>query len=104
MRWQIGVQGLALAIAVFIGGLFLGSRFRTSDLTSQGSAAERLQPVATDSTALTDGTTVYVPIYSSLYLGLDIKKQMVELAATVSVRNVSAVHPIIIEWVRYYDS
>jgi hypothetical protein len=29
---------------------------------------------------------------------------MVELAATVSVRNVSAAHPIVIEWVRYYDS
>jgi hypothetical protein len=55
------------------------------------------------STALTSGATVYVPVYSSLYLGLN-KRQMVELAATVSVRNVSAVHPILIEWVRYFDS
>jgi len=37
-------------------------------------------------------------------LGRDIKQQVVELAATVSVRNVSAAHPIVIEWVRYYDS
>lgn len=47
---------------------------------------------------------MYVPVYSSLYLGLNIKQRMVELAATVSVRNVSASHPIVIEWVRYYDS
>ena len=26
MRWQIGVPGIALAIVLFIGGLFLGSR------------------------------------------------------------------------------
>ena len=47
---------------------------------------------------------MYVPVYSSLYLGLDVKRKMVELAATVSVRNVSQAHPIVIEWVRYYDS
>ena len=53
---------------------------------------------------MTPGVTVYVPVYSSLYLGLNVKQQMVELAATVSVRNVSQAHPIVIEWVRYYDS
>ena len=103
MRWQIGWQGFAVAIVVFVGGLFLGSYLQTSDPV-HGSAAERLQPVATVSTALPPGATVYVPVYSSLYLGLNIKQRMVELAATVSVRNVSASHPIVIEWVRYYDS
>ena len=29
---------------------------------------------------------------------------MVELAATVSVRNVSSKHPLVLEVVRYYDS
>jgi uncharacterized protein DUF3124 len=103
MRWQIGWQGLVFAIGVFIGGLFLGSHLQTSEPV-HSSAAERLQPAATVSTALTPGATVYVPVYSSLYLGLNIKRRMVELAATVSVRNVSAAHPIVIEWVRYYDS
>jgi hypothetical protein len=102
MRWQIGWQGLVF-FALFFGGLFLGSHVQTSDPV-HSSAAERLQPAATVSTASTPGATVYVPVYSSLYLGLDIKKRMVELAATVSVRNVSAAHPIVIEWVRYYDS
>jgi hypothetical protein len=52
---------------------------------------------------LTPGATVYGPVNSSLSLGLN-KQQMVGLAATVSVRNVSTVHPIVIDWVRYYDS
>jgi hypothetical protein len=102
MRWQAGVQGL-LFIALFFGGLFLGSHLQTSDPV-HSSAGERLQPAATVSAALIPGGTVYVPVYSSVYLGLNIKRRMVELAATVSVRNVSASHPIVIEWVRYYDS
>jgi hypothetical protein len=103
MKWQIGVAGVAFAVAVFIGGIFLGSRLHSADPV-HSSAAERLQPVGTEPAGPSAGATVYVPIYSSLYLGLDIKQQMVELTATVSVRNVSAVHPIVIESVRYYDS
>ena len=103
MRWQIGVPGVAFAIALFIGGIFLGSRLETSDVI-HSSAAERLQPVGSEPAALTAGGTVYVPVYSSVYLGLDVKRQMVDLTATVSVRNVSVVQPIVIEWVRYYDS
>ena len=103
MRWQIGVPGIAFAIVLFIGGIFLGSRLETSDPV-HSSAAERLQPVGSAPPAVTPGATVYVPVYSSLYLGLDARRQMVELTATISVRNVSAVHPIVIEWVRYYDS
>jgi hypothetical protein len=102
MRWDIGWQALVLAAALFLGGLFLGSYLRTSDPV-HSTAGERLQPLATVSTALTPGATVYVPVYSSLPLGLN-KQQTVGLAATVSVRNVSAIHPIVIEWVRYYDS
>ena len=103
MPWQIGWQGLVLAVAVFIGGLFLGTRLRPSE-PIHGSAAERLQPATTVSTALTPGATVYVPVYSSLYLGLNVKQPTVELSATVSVRNVSQTQPIVIEWARYYDS
>jgi len=36
--------------------------------------------------------TVYVPVYSSIYIGLDIRQKLIELAATVSIRNVSAQH------------
>ena len=102
MRWEVGWQAVVFAVVLFIGGLFLGLHLQTSDPV-HSSAAERLQPVATVSTALTPGATVYVPVYSSLSLGLN-RQQTVGLAATVSIRNVSAVHPIVIEWVRYYDS
>jgi len=103
MRWQVGVPGLAIAIALFVVGILVGSRLQTSNPV-HSSAAERLQPAGSVAGALSAGGTVYVPVYSSLYLGLDMKRQMVELTATVSVRNVSAVHPIVLEWVRYYDS
>jgi hypothetical protein len=103
MRWQIGVPGLAIAIAFFVAGIFLGPRLHTSDPV-QSSAAERLQPVGSVPAGFASGATVYVPVYSSVYLGLDIKRQMVELTATVSIRNVSAIHPIVIDSVRYYDS
>ena len=103
MPWQIGWQGLVLAVAVFVGGLFLGTRLRPSE-PIHSSAAERLQPATPVSTALTPGATVYVPVYSILYLGLNVKQPTVELSATVSVRNVSQTQPIVIEWVKYYDS
>ena len=102
-RWQVSWQVLVFGVMALVGGILLGSRWQTSDPV-HSSAADRLQPVSTDSTPSTPGATVYVPIYSSLYLGLNIKKPTVELSATVSVRNVSSIHPIVIDWVRYYDS
>lgn len=102
MRWQIGLPGLLFALILGGTGLFLGLRFHPEAVHS--SAPERLQPVGTVQGPLVPGGTVYVPVYSSLYLGRDIKQRVVELAATVSVRNVSGAHPIVIEWVRYYDS
>lgn len=48
--------------------------------------------------------TVYVPVYSSIYLGHDINKKTVELSATVSVRNTSARERLVLTGVRYYDS
>jgi hypothetical protein len=73
------------------------------DASTQGSAAERLQPVSNTAVGLSDGGTVYVPIYSSLPVALDIR-QPVELSATLSIRNVSQTEAIVLDWVRYYDS
>ncbi len=103
MRSQIGWQGLVLAILLFGGGLFLGS-YRYRDEPTHSSVSDRLQPAPAGSPTSTDGTTVYVPVYSSLYLGVSARQRTVELAATVSVRNTSAMHPITLQWVRYYDS
>ena len=103
MRWHIGWQGMAFAILLFGGGLFLGS-YRYSGEPTHSSASERLQPAPAGPPTSTDGTIVYVPVYSSLYLGVSTRQRTVDLAATVSVRNTSSLHPITLQWVRYYDS
>jgi hypothetical protein len=45
---------------------------------------------------------VYVPVYSSIYWG--IRPEPAELAATVSVRNVSSTQKLVLESVHYFDS
>ena len=104
MRWQLARRMSLVVVAIFGVGLFLGSRYVAPTSPVQGSASERLRPVSSSSTDAGAGGTVYVPVYSSIYVGLDIKKTMVDLAATVSVRNVSTRHPLVLEVVRYYDS
>ena len=103
MRWQVGWQGATVAIVLFGIGLFVGSYRQASD-PIHSTAAERLGPaVSVPSEAATSGT-IYVPVYSTLYLGVANRASTVDLGATVSVRNLSAAHPITIDWVRYYDS
>lgn len=48
------------------------------------------------------GQTIYVPIYSHIYYGD--RQEIFNLAATLSIRNVDLVNPIIITSVRYHDS
>ena len=103
MRWSIGWQGAALAIVLFGIGVFLGS-YRRPGEPVHSTAAERLQPAVTVASESATGGTIYVPVYSTLYLGLPSRANTVEVGATVSVRNVSAQHPITLDWVRYYDS
>ena len=103
MRWHIGWQGLVLAIVLFGAGLFLGL-YRSGVDPTHSSAGQRLQPAAAAASISTGGTVVYVPVYSSLYLGMSTRTQTVDLAATVSVRNTSSQYPITLQSVRYYDS
>ena len=51
---------------------------------------------------LSDGQTVYVPIYSHIYSGL--KGNPFILAATLSIRNTDPGHPITLVSVKFYDS
>ncbi|MBD2354291.1 DUF3124 domain-containing protein [Tolypothrix sp. FACHB-123] len=48
------------------------------------------------------GQTIYVPIYSHIYHNDE--RQILNLAATLSIRNTDLTNPIIITAVRYYDS
>jgi hypothetical protein len=103
MRWHIGWQGASFAIVLFGVGLFVGSSRRISE-PIHSTVDERLGPALTVPSQAATGGTIYAPVYSTLHLGVANRASTVDLAATVSVRNVSAAHPITLDWVRYYDS
>jgi hypothetical protein len=98
-----------------IAGLVLGAcSHQSTDPKLYGTAAERLKPLTTPLPEPSVRRTVYVPVYSNIYLGLNEKPRptaiarpsadIVALAATVSVRNVSPRYPLVLNFVRYYDS
>ena len=94
-----GRTGLILACSLTL----VGCEERSNPV-ALGSAAVQLKPQSTPLPEPTVRRTVYVPVYSSIYTGLDIHQTLIDLAATVSIRNVSALHPVILNFVRYYDS
>ena len=102
--WQVDIR-LVISAFVVLFGIFAALAYnrRSPDYASGGSAADRLQPVTNRGGGVV-GRTVYVPIYSSLYLGQDIRNDMVQWTSSLSVRNVSPRFPLVIESVRYYDS
>ena len=51
---------------------------------------------------LTNGQTIYVPVYSHIYVGNREKPFL--LAATLSIRNIDPKHPISITVVDYYET
>lgn len=75
-----------------------------SEPIASGADAAHLKPHPAPLPEPSVRRTVYVPVYSTIYTGLDIGKNMIDLAATLSIRNVSAHHPIVLNFVRYYDS
>lgn len=75
-----------------------------SPAVTLGSAADRLKPVTSPLPQDYVQRRVYVSVYSSIYLGLQTEQLMVNLAATVSVRNVSGEHAVVLTHARYYDS
>lgn len=59
--------------------------------------------VTLDKTKVVTGQTVYVPIYSHIY-HYNSQDQVVNLSATLSIRNTDLTNSIIITSVRYYDT
>lgn len=105
ISWQVDLRLVILAVVALLAVLAIFEfTHHTGDAASAGSAAERLQPLTTPTGTEGVRRTVYVPIYSSVYLGRDARQDVVQLTATLSVRNVSPRHPIAIESVHYYDS
>lgn len=94
----------AFACVVALAAILLGCTRSAPDPLTHGSAAVQLKAVTSPLPPPTVQGTVYVPVYSSIYLGLDLERNMVGLAATVSVRNVSSRQRLVLDHVRYYDS
>ena len=72
------------------------------DHPAEGNFAERLTPTSLPADEIGASGRIYVPVYSSIYWGS--AAAQTDLTATVSVRNVSDDHPIILESVIYFDS
>ena len=62
-----------------------------------------LRSVTLDKTKVVMGQTVYVPIYSHIY-HYNSQDDVMELSATLSIRNTDLTNSIIITSVRYYDT
>ena len=103
---RVDVRLLVVVVVLLLGlfGVYAYNHRSSADSARAGSAAERLQPVTNPPSAGAVRRTVYVPVYSSLDLGLGIKHDIVQLTSTLSIRNVSPRHPVVIESIRYYDS
>lgn len=71
------------------------------DLSTQ---AERLSAATLPFPGPTTGGTFYVPVYSTIYLGLNQGVNSVDLGVTLSVRNTSPRLPFVLHDVSYYDS
>lgn len=76
---------------------------RPAEQVREGSADVILAPLPeTAHRVIRLRQVVYVPVYSSIYSGYD--RQMTDLAATLSIRNTSTAHPIVVHSATYYDS
>lgn len=98
------MKHIALISLLLYGAMVSGGcdRARRVNLT-EGSGRLVLKPLAEG--AIPEARLrrlVYVPVYSSIYWGFD--QQSIELAATLSIRNVSARESIVVHGVKYYDS
>lgn len=64
---------------------------------------DQLAAIDLDRTQVSVGQTIYVPIYAHIY-HQNRQDQIINLAATLSIRNTDPEHSILITTVRYYDT
>jgi hypothetical protein len=94
-------NGFRVASLVAASALAVGCGQGTNPV-EHGSASVRLKPATTPVAGPVVRHQVYVPVYSSIYWG--VRPEPAELAATVSIRNVSSNHVLVLEAVQYFDS
>lgn len=69
---------------------------------SQSDKQSQLKVVTVDERKIAMGQTIYVPVYSHIYY--EDQQRILNLAATLSIRNTDLARPMIITSVRYYDT
>lgn len=74
-----------------------------SGASSRPAGTTPLPSVTLNQAAIVMGQTVYVSIYSHIY-HYNSQNNVMNLSATLSIRNTDLTHPIIIASVRYYDT
>lgn len=75
---------------------------QTTPQTALPSAERSLRAAVVDPAKIVTGQTVYVPVYSHIYQHSN-RNPVLNLSATLSIRNTDLVNPIVIRSVRYYD-
>ncbi len=93
---------ICLAIAI-IGLTSCFTQPNPSNLSPAQKRETPLQAVTLDKAKIVMGQTVYVPIYSHIY-HYNSQDNVMNLSATLSVRNTDLTNSIIITSVRYYDT
>lgn len=95
-----------LYFAWVMGAIALASCSTQGNLSNPSPVQNRetqLQTVALNQDDIVMGQTVYVPIYSHIYHHNN-QDRVMNLSATLSIRNTDLTDPIIITAVRYYDT
>lgn len=91
---------LAMALIVLASCTPSDNPPKTQSVTSQTTSSQKV--VTLDKNfKIAMGQTIYVPVYSQIYHDA---QEMLDLAATLSIRNTDLTKPIIITSVRYYNS
>ncbi|HEY9623013.1 MAG TPA: DUF3124 domain-containing protein [Crinalium sp.] len=99
LKHHLCLTGVMIAIA-------LTSCSMQANVSNPSPAQQRETPlpvVTLDKEKIVMGQTIYVPIYSHIY-HYNRQDQVINLSATLSVRNTDGTSPIVITAVKYYDT
>ena len=87
MRSTLRRTSAGVYLAVIVSLVNLGCSAGQQDTSTHGSTAIHLKRPPSTLAEPTIRRTVYVPVYSSIYLGLDVRRNVIELAATLTHRE-----------------
>lgn len=99
--WSLVVALVGLGAVVCLLGLRYDERLSRIELLERAPAAAPLEEIETGQRSVATRRTVYVPVYSHVYLRGG-KVQLLE--ATLSIRNTDQAESIVVKSIRYFDT